>query len=204
MIMARASMTASAPGFMEGVAVAAIASLGGGAVLALVGPVFSSSLGPWSVRAVVLAIVALGYLAYLAWRSPVASGRVILPLIAAVVGAGTLLFAPVFLLPVELGVLWLTRALLHQRGPFSALADLALVLLGLGAGIWAMTATGSIAVALWCFFLVQALFPTVRGLDAGRSPSGSAPALDGDVRFDRAAQSALSSLRRLEAIRNGL
>jgi len=203
MSRAQTSTTAAAPGFLEGVAVAAFAGLGGGALLALISLISSPSLGPWPARTATFGIVGLAYLAYLAWRSPVAAGRVILPLTGGAVSVGTLLLAPVWLLPVQLGGLWLTRALLHQRGLLAALADLVLILLGLGAGIWAITATGSIAASLWSFFLVQALFPTLRGLDASRSLKCFAPVVDGDIRFDRAAQSAVSSLRRLAAIRNG-
>jgi hypothetical protein len=193
---------AAAPGFLEGVAVAAIASLSGGALLALTGLLLAPTLGPALARTATVAIVGLGYLTYLAWRSPVAAGRMILPLTAGAVSTGTLLLAPVWLLPTQLSVLWLTRVLLHQRGLLAALLDLALILLGLGAGLWAIAATGSTAAALWSFFLVQALFPILRGLP-GRVPLDSAPAVDGDDRFDRAARSAASSLRRLSAILNG-
>jgi hypothetical protein len=190
------------PGFLEGVAVAGVASLGGGALLALIVLIVPPALGSMTARIAALAIIGVGYLAYLAWRSPTAAGRVILPLTGGALSAAALLLVPVLLLPVQLGVLWLTRALLHQRGLLSALADLALVLLGLGAGIWALSATGSIAAALWSFFLVQALFPTLRGLDARRLRARSAPVVDGDARFERAAQSALSSLRRMDVHHN--
>ena len=187
------------PGFLEGVAVAALASLAGGAAQALLWPL----LGGAGARGLTLALVGVGYVFYLLRRSPEPAGRVSLLLVAGAATAGTLVLVPGWLLTVQLGLLWLTRSLLLHRGVLAALADLGLVLLGLGAGLWAITATGSLAAALWSFFLVQALFPTLGVLAARLTPG--APATDGDAsdqRFDQAECAAAASLRRLAALRD--
>ena len=192
-----ASARPDLPGFMEGVAVAALAALAGGAVQVSLWML----LGPGLARAGTLAIVGLGYLAYLLWRSPEPAGRLVLLLVGAAATAGTLLFAPHWSPAVQLAMLWLARALLFQRGPVAALADLGLVLLALGAGLWAITVTGSLAAALWSFFLVQALFPLLGGLVGGRCDSAGADDCD-DGRFERAERSATASLRRLATLRD--
>ncbi len=195
MSTARTTHRHAMPGFLEGVAVAALASLAGGALQTL----FRLPLGSGLAGTLTLAVVGLGYLGYLLWRSPEPAGRVTLLLAGGGATAGTLLAAPHWLLALQLGLLWLTRSLLLQRGPIAALADLGLVLLGLGAGLWAIAATGSLAAALWCFFLVQALFPVLDNL-GGRRPDTAGPDAHDDGRFDRAERSATASLRRLAAL----
>ena len=75
---------------------------------------------------------------------------------------------------------------------------LGLALLGLSAGVWAATQTGSLALAAWSLFLVQALF--------GLIPSGlarAAPDLLGgaqsDDTFERAHRGAEAALRRIHS-----
>jgi hypothetical protein len=183
------------PGFLEGVAVAAAASIATGAATALLAPLF----GRADAMALALAGIGVGYGLYLAWRSPASGGRLLLPLALAAVTLLGLLFAPRWVLPAQLALLWLGRALLFPCGPLAALTDLGLVLLGLGGALWAIAATGSTAAAVWSFFLVQALFPAlaagVRRLRPPRSAAGDAP--DTDPRFEQAARSAATSLRRL-------
>jgi hypothetical protein len=188
----------SRPGFLEGVAVAAVASLAGGAVHALLWLL----LGPGSARVATVALVGLGYLGYLLWRAPEPAGRLSLLLAGTGITAAALVLAPHWLLAAQLGLLWLARALLLQRGPLAALADLGLVLLGLGAGVWALSASGSLAAALWSFFLVQALFPLLGTLTGPRQPETGAPEGDDDGRFDWAERSAAASLQRLAALRD--
>jgi len=59
-----------------------------------------------------------------------------------------------------------------------------------------MKTTGSLFLAIWCFFLIAALFPVI--------PNGAAQAHAGDDSgpFDRAERSANAALRRLVVQRN--
>jgi hypothetical protein len=187
------------PGFLDGVGVAAAASIATGALTALLAPL----VGRADATALALAGIGIGYGLYLAWRSPAAGGRLLLPLALAAATLLGLLIAPRWVLPAQLALLWLGRTLLFPCGPLAALADLGLVLLGLGAALWAIAATGSPAAAVWSFLLVQALFPAlaagVRRLGRPGAAAGDAP--DTDPRFEPAARSAATSLRRLAASR---
>ncbi len=147
-------------------------------------------------RTLTIAAIGLGYLLYLLWRSPEAVGRISLVLLWAGVTVPVLLLAPHWTLALQLTLLWLTRVLFLQHGFGAALADLLLVVIGLGSGLWAITATGSLAAALWTFFLVQAPFSAAGGLLADPSRRTTADETDDD-HFGRAERSAASSLRRL-------
>jgi hypothetical protein len=191
----------SSPGFLEGVAVAAVAAVAGGSIHAL-GWLL---LGPADSRALALAAVGLGYLVYLLWCSPEPAGRLSVVVAAVAATVMALLLAPAWTLPVQLGLVWLTRSIWLQRGPLAAIADLALVALGLGGALWAIGASGSLAAALWTFFLVQALFPVLGAAAARVMPAGSGAdgTADAGQRFEQAERTAAASLRRLAAVRNG-
>ena len=58
---------------------------------------------------------------------------------------------------IHVGLLWLVRSLYFYSGVLPALLDLGLSALGLAFAVWAAGRSGSPLLALWCFFLVQAL-----------------------------------------------
>jgi hypothetical protein len=178
------------PGFLEGAAVALALSLAGGAAHVLLGVLLLSP----RVLPLTLALVGLGYLLYLLHRAGHRAGRVSALLLWLLATAGTLAVAPALMVPVQLLLLWTLRALFFQRGPVAALLDLGLVGLGLGAALWAVIAGASLALGLWCFFLVQALFPSI---PAARRRGPAEPRDTGDDPFERAERSAAASLRRL-------
>jgi hypothetical protein len=182
------STPATRPGFIEGAAVALALSLAGGAAHVLLGVLLPSAGG------LTLALVGLGYLLYLLHRAGHRAGRVSALLLWLLATAGTLAVAPALMVPVQLLLLWTLRALFFQRGPVAALLDLGLVGLGLGAALWAVITTGSLALGLWSFFLVQALFPSI---PAARRRGPAEPRDTGDDPFERAERSAAASLRRL-------
>jgi len=177
------------PTFLEGAAVALALSLAGGAAQVLLGVLLLSS----RVLPLTVALVGLGYLLYLLHRAGHRAGRVSALLTWFIATAGTLVIAPGLMPPAQLMLLWAVRALYLQRGPLAALADLGLFGLGLGAALWAAAASGSLALALWCFFLVQALFPSIPSARRGRADHAAGT---GD-RFECAERSAVASLRRL-------
>ena len=185
------------PGFFEGAAVALVASIAGGACYAALTTVFPSG----AVFRVVVAALGLAYIVYLLQRNEERVGRVtaiVLWLVAAIAlwisGPPSLLY-----LCAHLGLVWLIRSLYFHSSLISALADLGLVALGLAAAVWAARQSGSFALSLWCFFLVQALYAALPARFPGEGASaGSAVPED---RFQRAHQAAEAALRSLHSIR---
>ena len=185
------------PSFLEGVAVALAAGVAGSLVytaLTLVAP----DLG--SLRLVVGAI-GLGYVLYLLSRSRQRVGRV--TTVAAWLAAAALAWLAqppllVYLLA-HLGMVWVIRSLYFHASLLSAVADLGLSVLSLAAAAWALVHSGSLFLAIWCLFLVQALFCLIPpGL--GPRPRGKPPGRDAGDRFEYAHQAAETALRRLYSI----
>ncbi len=182
-------MSRSRPGFPEGVVVAIAASLAGGAIFRLA----ALLLGMSAALPATLAILGPAYVLYLLYRADEPAGRVTLALATLLATVCSLVLAPGLMLPLQLGVIWLARSIYLQPGPLGAAADVGLLGLGLGGGLWALSSTGSLALALWTFFLVQALFPaiaTALGPRVGRD-------LDAEDRFASAERRAATLLRRL-------
>lgn len=180
----------SRPGFIEGVAVALAACLGGGALHGTLAHFISAA----AALSLSVALLSLGYIVYLLYRSPRRSGR------AVSLGAWLLLTVATWelgagvLTATQLVLVWPIRVRSFQEGALAALADLGLIIGGLGAALWVWPHTGSFALALWCFFLTQALFSALpSGSRAVRSDSPD-PA---SQRFERAYQGALGALRKL-------
>jgi len=184
------------PTFLEGVIVALGASIAGASVylpLALMlgkGDGFRATIG----------LVGLGYAVYLMYRSNRRVGRVTAMTIwLAFAGAAWTLVPGIaaYLIAHALlaGVL---RSLFHHTGPLPSLADLGLAILGVAAGLWAFSESASLWLGLWCFFLVQALFPSIphrsRGPREGR-PRESTP----NERFSRAQMLAEAALREISS-----
>jgi hypothetical protein len=180
------------PGLFEGVGVAAIASISGGMLRVLLSP-FS---GDWLVHAIV-AGCGLGYVLYLLRRTRERVGR---PTTLLCWGGAAVLvacFSPSLAVTAlaHTGLIWLVRALYHHSSPLTALADLGLAALGYAAALWAALETHSLFASLWCFFLVQALFPALPASIAGGRPQAQRAAEDD--RFPRALRSAELAVRKL-------
>ncbi len=184
------------PTFPEGVAVALAASLAGGVLYTALDTVFPGV----PVLRLLIAAIGLVYVVYLLGRSTERVGRVTAAA-AWLLVAGVLWFThPPLLLYVcvHLGVIWLIRSLYFYSSALSALADLGLNGLGLAAGIWAVTRTGSVLLGIWCFFLVQALFvfiPKSVRRKSGAGPAGPAS----EDRFQHAYRVAETAVRKLSS-----
>jgi hypothetical protein len=99
---------------------------------------------------------------------------------------------------VAVALIWGIRAYTYGRSPVAWLLHGGLCLLGLGAALWAYAHSGSIVLAVWSFFLLQALFvcvpprlaqqPVEEGVTGGQEA-------DGFARAHQAAQKALDRLR---------
>ena len=176
----------STPGFLE--------SAGAGLALSLAGTLAASVMawvlpGGAALR-LALAAVGIGALLHLAARAPGRGGRVTAILIwtalaAVLAAAGVPLAAYALALGLLLG---LARAFLQRRRPLAATLDLGLAGLGLAAGAAALGHTGSLLLALWCFFLVQALSALLPVPAPGRAEGGFAE------RFGRARRAAAGAL----------
>jgi hypothetical protein len=182
------------PTFFEGIAVALIASLAGSTLFAVLSPYFSI---PFVLR-VLITLTGLSYGIYLLGRSPVRVGRVTAAAswILVTVLSWILAPSPLQYLAIHLAAIWLIRSLYFYASLFPALADLGLSAMGLSAALWAFFHTGSLFAAIWCLFLVQALFVFIPA-HAHRNAEASHPDQKDIDQFERAYGRAQSALHRL-------
>ena len=180
-------------------------SLGTGLAAAFVfsacGAALLAALSPWlglatALRAVV-ALLGFAYTAYIIGRSGERVGRLTTIACWLVVAGGSwLLGLPlVGYVLLHIGLAWLVRSLYHYSGLLPALADFGLSLLGAAFAVWAAQRSGSVWLAFWCFFLVQAfhaLIPTTLR-------RGSAALEAADDGFSRAHRAAEAAVRRLSS-----
>ena len=188
----------SKPTFLEGVAVALAASVGGSILLAILGTALSGV----SVVRLLVAGIGLVYVLYLLSRSRERVGRVTVIAVWSLAAGALWFMAPSLILYImaHIGLIWLIRSLYFYSSVLSALADLGLSGLGLAAAIWAMVNTGSVFLAIWCFFLTQALFVAIPARLSGRKTTPQT-GTESDDRFQRAYSAAEAALRKLSTVR---
>lgn len=180
----------SARGFWREVVGAALISAAGAALFWMLAPLLGAG------AAARLLIVAAGaaYVATLLAQSDVRVGRF------ATLGAWAIAtLALVVLDPriaiwivAQAAVIWLVRSLYRYESLLSALLDGALGALAVAAALGAFLRTRSVAIALWCFFLVQALHAFIP-----RTPARPESAPNENDAFDLARRNADAALRRL-------
>ena len=147
------------PSFFHGVIVAAIFAFFASAMIATLTPF----VGFISVIRFVIPALGLAYILYLFSRSKERVGRVTTLSLWSALAAVTWWVAPplpLYLL-IHVGAMWLVRSLYFYSGVLPALMDLGLSVLSITAAVWAITQSGSVFLATWCFFLVQALFVAI-------------------------------------------
>ena len=186
------------PTFMEGVAVALVASFSATVLyhtLIIILP------GVWALH-LLTAAISLGYIVYLLARSPSRIGRVSTLVLWAFTTLATLSLEPslVIHLLIQLGAVWLIRSLYFYSSLFPALTDLGLSGFGLSAALWAAEQSGSIFLSVWCLFLVQALFAAIP-TNFHRRATPVPPQSEADERFEHAHRCAENALRRLSILR---
>lgn len=181
------------PGFLEGVLVAAILAICGDVIFGVLPWFFN----PWQAQVAVITLLSLAYLFYLLRRAPETTGRVsfitlwtVLSLAALAYGLPTGLY-----LLLQLGCIWLARALYFRAGVFGALADLGLHALAAAAAVWAYSRSGSVLLSLWSFFLAEASFPLWPGYRTQSTDARDANL--GNPRFEQAHRTALAALQRM-------
>jgi hypothetical protein len=187
------------PSFGHGIGAALALSLTGAAVLAALTPL----VGLGTALRAVIALLGLAYVLYVLGRSGERVGRITTIVLWVLVAVGAWFAALPFVayVLIHVGMVWLVRSLYFYSGVLPALADLGLSALGIAFAAWAASRSGSPLLALWCFFLVQALhvlIPTVIAAN-GEQPPG--PDTDGDRGFNRAQQAAEAAIRRMSAAR---
>ena len=98
---------------------------------------------------------------------------------------------------VHVVMIWLVRALYFYSSLLAALADLGLNALAMAAVVWASLQSGSLMLAMWCFFLVQALFVMLpRNMEKSRNETLATGEVDP---FDTARRNAQAALRKLSS-----
>ncbi|MEW8555834.1 MAG: hypothetical protein AB2605_18740 [Candidatus Thiodiazotropha sp.] len=185
------------PSFMEGVAVALVASLGVGILF----PALTILFAPGFVLRLLIAATGLLYVLYLLRRSGEKVGRISSAALWSMSAALIWLMGlslPLYLLA-HLGLVWLIRSLYYHASLISALLDLALVLFGLAAAVWAMLQTESLFLTLWSFFLVQALFVVIPDIWK-RSGGPGVIRDDADDPFQQAYRTAQAALAKLSTL----
>lgn len=185
------------PGFLPGVGIALLASL--------LGEVFFIALAPLVGSVTALHLVIAGasfvYLLYLLRCSRVRLGRITTLLGWLSVTVATAWIGPSLLLYllVHVAMIWLVRSLYFYSSLLPALVDLGLNLVAIAAVVWATVQSGSLPLALWCFFLLQALFVFIPR-NWNRPSSAPDGVMAEDDRFAQARAAAEAALRKLSAV----
>jgi hypothetical protein len=182
------------PTFLHGVIVAAVLGFFASAVVATLTPF----VGFGHVVRLVIPALGLAYLLYLLGRSEERLGRITTISVWSALAAITWWISPplpMYLL-IHVAAVWLVRSLYFYSGILPALMDLGLNTLSISAFVWAITRSGSVFLATWCFFLVQALFVAIPpALAKKRTQQRSTPAES--EQFETARRQADQALRQL-------
>lgn len=181
-------------GFMHGVIIAAIFGFFASAMVVTLTPL----LGFGSVIRLLIPALALAYLLYLMRYSEKRLGRVTTFLLWSVLALVTWWLAPPFplYLLIHVAAVWLVRSLYFYSGLIPALMDLGLNALSISAAVLAMTRSGSVFLATWCFFLLQALFVAIPPTFQGTKKPVHEFAAERES-FERARRQADAALRQL-------
>lgn len=182
------------PSFWHGVIVAAVLGFFASAIVATLTPF----VGLGAVIRLVIPAMALAYLLYLFSRSTERLGRVTTLSLWAVLAVVTWWIAPPlpFYLLIHVGAIWLVRSLYFYSGVMPALMDLGISTLSVSATVWAISRSGSVFLATWCFFLVQALFVAIPPMIKSRRARNSSAATDNET-FTHAKRNADKALHQL-------
>ena len=182
------------PSFLHGVIVAAVLGFFASAIVATLTPF----VGLGAVIRLVIPAMGLAYLLYLFSRSEEQVGRVTALFAWGVVATFTWWVSPplpLYLL-IHVGAIWLLRSLYFYSGVMPALMDLGISTLSVSATVWAISRSGSVFLATWCFFLVQALFVAIPPAIKSKQKAQRNTATDNE-NFERARRNADQALRQL-------
>ena len=182
------------PAFFHGVVVAVVLAFVSSAVIGGLTPF----VGIGSVIRLVIPAVALAYIFYLLRSSNERVGRISILALWSALTIATWWYSPSlpFYVLVHVGSMWLVRSLYFYTGIFPALMDLGLSAISVTAFTWALARSGSVFLATWSFFLVQALFVVIPSSIPARDEAGKARVMDNES-FNRARRQADQALKQL-------
>jgi len=149
------------PSFFEGIIIALVSAFIGSVLFAFLPAI----IGTTYALEFMISIITGSYMVYLLKRSNERTGRLVITLLWLLSSCALWLWSPGLLLfsLFNAGMIWLVRSLYFYNGILISIADLALTLFAFAAAYWAMFNTQSLFLSIWCFFLVQALFPNLLG-----------------------------------------
>jgi hypothetical protein len=178
------------PTVLEGILVALAASLLISPLIFMLRLVLGTVLA-WNAAIVVLAY---GYIVYLLAKRGSSAGRITLALLSLLVCVTSLLLEPRWpaLVFVAVGLIWGVRTCVYSRSLVTALLHAGLCLLSLGAALWAYAHSGSLALASWSFFLLQAAGVLVPPCLTQQTTDAGEQQVDSFTLAYQAAQKALS------------
>jgi hypothetical protein len=184
------------PTLLEGVLVALVLSLSVSPLVVFVQLALGSLLA-WKM---VVMVIAYTYICYLLARSGRKNGRMTLGLLALTVLLASLVFnlrfATLLLLCVTL--MWGMRSFAYSRSLVSVVFQGGLCVLGCGAALMVYGHSGSLALAIWSFFLIQAAFVLIPAQFMRRAATPTGETLRGAPDdFRRAYHAAEQALERL-------
>lgn len=184
------------PGFLEGVGVALAGSVLGSLTYSILGLVMPAA----AVLRIVIAGLSLAYILYLFGRSRRRTGQVTIVIIWSLMMLMLWFFSSSILLfiAVNLILIWLVRSWYFHTCLPALLADLMLNGFALLAAAWAVTQSGSLLLACWCFFLVQALYTAIPQRSPQTHQAMPGACTDAE-RFQRAQRTAEAALQRLSS-----
>jgi hypothetical protein len=180
------------PSFYHGVAVAAVLAFVASVVIAALTPF----VGLGGVVRLMIPALSLAYILYLLRSSAERTGRIMTLSLWSALAVVTWWVCPPlsFYVLIHAGGIWLVRSLFFYSGILPALMDLGLSVLSVSAFVWVVSRTGSVFLATWSFFLVQAVFIAIPPA-VGRQGK---PAHHADNEtFERARRQADDALRQL-------
>jgi len=149
-----------------------------------------------------IASITLAYLIYLLWAKKSSHGRILLLFsVCLILGMGYLVLSLTPFILLSMFIIWLSRSLLWHRSFIAAGADGVLCGLGSIFSTFSWLHTGSLFIAIWCFFLLQALFVLIPqrfglecfGLDTSNE-SESSKQMQYSEEFTRAHKSAENAI----------
>jgi hypothetical protein len=185
---------AAAPGFLQGVLLAAILGFIASALMVGLLPF----IGFGSALRLLIPFLTLAYLLYLFSRSNVRTGRVSIMVVWICVAAASWWFVPplsLYLL-IHVASIWMVRSLYFHSSFSAASVDFALSAVSVAAAAWALNRSGSVFMASWCFFLLQSLFIAIPASIASVFNNGTARAPE-KQNFERARREADKALQQL-------
>ena len=192
--VAKGSGSLKGPGILKGIGVAIVASCAAG-FLAITLPVLFMSA---TSGALIVSVLSLGYLVFLLKHGQSRRGRVVVisAWFALSLGGWLIDASLVTQILLQLSLIWVVRSLYFHASVLAALLDLLLIIMALAAGIWAILQTGSLMMAVWCFFLCQSLFGAIPEFSRrNKTDEDSSPAAKD--RFQTAHRVAQEAVRKL-------